>query len=791
MDGATYTDANVELKAIYLLLLIALFATALFIANIWRRGWVLPVLAVGLWALVAIIAGEAVPQFVQRFQVEPAESSKEAKYIANNIKASRQSYNLEVDDKEFDFKGDLTAAQLRDNAGTVRNIRLWDPDLMRDSFAKLQGIRSFYAVNDVDIDRYGLKGDTTQVMLSARDLKTSGVPQASWEARHLTYTHGYGMILSPANAKEANGQPSLLAEDIPVRTSGGAPVVKRPEIYFGEDQSGYVIVNTGRQEIDYQARNTTKFTEYTGKDGIKIGSGVGGFVRKAAFALRFGDINPLISSNLKPDSRVLVRRDVQNRLSGVAPFLEFDHDPYLVAVDGRLKYIDDGYTTTPHFPNAQRADTTGLDPESGLRQHRFNYVRNSVKAVVDAYDGTVRLYVVDKTDPLIKAYRSAFPKLFVDSEDAPASLRAHFRYPEDLFTVQTQMWGKYHQGDPDTFYNGNDEWNVAQEAGINQLDQAAQAAVGPDGEPITPNDRYQPQYLLMRLPGESAESFLILRPFVPASSGDNAQKLLTAFMVAKSDPKEYGKLETYVMPSDNLPNGPERGVRADEVGLCGGERADPPVPARLGVRAAQPRPRPDRELDPLRAVAVRPRRQLGHARAAPGDRLVPDVGRRQPRRGRPRRCRAPCASCSRASACRTRSSPRRARTRAAAPTKAPRTARGRWRRRAGDRLDHRAGEHADRADHHQPRPSRCARSQGRQRGLRREGQGRPGRERPAQAPPLPGLVRRQRLHHHDDHAVHAHHRHPGLARQVATTTVGWIRSSPRRGVEQSGSSSGS
>ena len=262
VDGATYTDANVELKAIYLLLMIALFATALFIANIWRRGWVLPVLAVGLWALVAIIAGEAVPQFVQRFQVEPAESSKEADYIANNIKATRESYNLEVDDKEFDFKGDLTAPQLLENAGTVRNIRLWDPDLMRDSFAKLQGIRSFYAVNDVDIDRYGLDGDTTQVMLSARDLKTSGVPQASWEARHLTYTHGYGMILSPANAKESNGQPSLLAEDIPVRTSGGAPKVTRPEIYFGEDQSGYVIVNTERQEIDYQARDTTKFTKY-------------------------------------------------------------------------------------------------------------------------------------------------------------------------------------------------------------------------------------------------------------------------------------------------------------------------------------------------------------------------------------------------------------------------------------------------------------------------------------------------------------------------------------------------
>ena len=406
VDGATYTDVNVQLKAIYLLILISLFAFGLFIANIWRRGWVLPALAVGLWVFVALLAGEVVPAFVQRFRVQPSESSKEAPYIRHNIEATREALNVgNVDVKQFQFDGKINAAALQRNAGTIRNIRLWDPGVMQTSYQKLQGIRSFYQINDVDVDRYQLNGQTTQVMLSARDLNRSGVPQNSWEARHLTYTHGYGLVLAPANAKTSNGQPKLLARDVPVTSSGGAPAVtgKRAGVYFGEGQSDYVIVNTDRTEIDFQDKSgKTVSTNYTGKDGINIGGGVAGFFRKAAFALRFGDINPLISSNIRSGSKILVQRDIRARVQNLAPFLAFDHDPYLVVIGGHLEYIIDAYTTTSHYPNAQRADTSSVSDGSGLRGRSFNYVRNSVKAVVDAYDGSVKFYVVDNKDPLIR-----------------------------------------------------------------------------------------------------------------------------------------------------------------------------------------------------------------------------------------------------------------------------------------------------------------------------------------------------------------------------------------------------
>lgn len=562
VDGATYTDYNVQLRVTYLLIAISIFATALFIANIWRRGWVLPAMAVGLWIFVTVLAGALVPAFVQRFRVEPAESSMEAKYIAQNIRATREAYGLgDVGREDFDFQGDLSDEDLVDDAATVRNIRLWDAPVMQEAFQRQQQIKSFYAFNDVDVDRYEIDGKLTQVMVSARNLRTSGVPQSSWEATHLAYTHGYGVVVARANAKTTNGGPALVSEDIPVRTSEGFPETDagRQAIYFGENKSGYVMVNTGRQEIDYQdSSNKTKLTSYTGLDGVRIGSGFTGFLRKSAFALRFGDINPLISGNVKANSRVLLERDITARLDAVAPFLAYDHDPYVVLLDGKVSYVVDAYTTTRNYPNAQRADTGGLGADSGLRGRSFNYARNSVKAVVDAYDGTVDLYVMKTGDPIIKAYQKAFPELFQPVSEAPPGLEEHFRYPEDLFRVQTQMWSRYHVTDPDTFYNGNDAWTVPQEPGVSGLSGAsATAATGADGQRLTPEDRYEPQYLLMRLPGEEVESFVIMRPFVAADSGgDNNQRLLTSFMVANSDPGAYGELTTYLMPSSNLPDGP-------------------------------------------------------------------------------------------------------------------------------------------------------------------------------------------------------------------------------------------
>jgi uncharacterized membrane protein (UPF0182 family) len=553
VDGATYTDVKAQLPATNLLILISFAAVVLLIVNIWRRGWMLPILAVGLWGFVALVIGGIYPVVVQRFQVQPSESSKEAPYIRRNITATREALNLagdHVKTKEFPAASDLDSAALAENEATIKNIRLWGPIELTQTYRRLQEIRPFYAINDVDVDRYTIDGETRQLMVSARDLQTSGVPQSSWEARHLTYTHGYGAVAAPSNAKDSDGQPTFLLDNVPPDTDEAALEITQPGIYIGENQGGYKIVNSDRREIDYQGDDDTQLTQYKGKDGV----GVGNYLRRAAFALRFADFNIMISGNITSESKILVQRDVRARVKQLAPFLSFDADPYAVVIDGRVKWIIDGYTTTSKYPNAQRADTSSLPDSSDLRGN-FNYVRNSVKAVVDAYDGTTNFYVVDEKDPLLKAYRAAFPKLFTASSKVPDAVRAHFRYPEDLFRVQTNMWGRYHIDDADDFYNQNDAWNVAQEPSGDRTTVTTTNSAGQSIAVSTREERIEPYYQLMRLPGEEKESFLLLRPFVPVSN-DDTRKQLTAFMVAKSDPDEYGQLETFVMPRSRLPNGP-------------------------------------------------------------------------------------------------------------------------------------------------------------------------------------------------------------------------------------------
>ena len=505
VDGALYTDANVQLKAIDLLLAISVFVCVLFLVNIWRRGWVLPAMAVGLWAVVSVIGGVAVPAFVQRFRVQPAESTMEKPYLAQNIKATRASFGLDkVTVKPFQNDGKLTATVLNDNKATVRNVRLWDPAVIREVFNKLQGIRSFYNVGDPDVDRYKINGEVTQVLTANRDLDTSALPQQSWEAEHLAYTHGYGNVMAPTNASD-RGQPVFTNKDIPVVSETKATKVTQPSTYFGEGQSGYVIADSKRQEIDYTDNaGKTKFDSYKGADGIKVGSGFGGFVRKAAIALRFADVNPLISSNVTAKSKVLMYRDVRQRVQTLAPFLSFDADPYVVVrSNGHMDYIIDGYTTTAHYPNAQRAITSDLASNSGLNR-RLNYVRNSVKAVVDAYDGTVSFYVVDPSDPIIQSYSSAFPKLFMPQSKIPKDLADHFRYPEDLFKIQTRMYGRYHLTDPSSFYTQENAWQISADpnrAGVGSSGTAP-GAVDANGNPIDASSHpMDPYYLLMRQPG--------------------------------------------------------------------------------------------------------------------------------------------------------------------------------------------------------------------------------------------------------------------------------------------------
>jgi len=555
VDGAGYTDIKAQLPAINLLLLISIASFLLFIINIWRRGWTLPILGVGLWALIAVVAGAIYPQFVQRVQVTPNEPEKERPYIARNIEATQAAMGLTTDDIEevpFDLETDKDRIDLTANEASVSNIRIWDPSraVLGRTFPQLQRVRDYYRINDVDVDRYELDGTPTQVVLSVRDLNTGNVPRDTWAAKHLTYTHGYGAIVAPANAKEASGEPSFIAQDVPYVSDVDELELTQPAVYFGEGLSQYVVTGSKQQELNYQDDEETRYAPYEGEDGVALDNPL----KRAAFALRFGDVNPLISDQLTSDSKIHYVRDIRERVSALAPFLHYDADPYPVISDGRIRWIIDAYTTTNRYPYGETAETGTLTEGSGL-DHNFNYVRNSVKAVVDAYDGTVDFYVMPVEDPIIEAYRDAFPDLFTDFEDMPEDLQTHLRYPEDLFRVQTNMWARYHVEEPGSFYEGNDYWDVARDPGTAGAGEGTNVT-NAQGETVSTREaRIDPYYLFTQLPGSTQPEFILLRPFVPTSREDDSQ-LLTAFMVGKSDGDDYGKLQVYVMPRGNLPDGP-------------------------------------------------------------------------------------------------------------------------------------------------------------------------------------------------------------------------------------------
>lgn len=562
VEGATYTDVKAQLPALNLLMFIALLSCGLFIYNIWRRGWVLPVMAVGLWALVVLVAGTAYPAFVQKFQVLPTESSKEAPYIDHNIAATRQALNMEkVESQQFDPQTAATdtSKAIEENPRTVQNIRLLDPTNVKDTYQKQQSNLGYTTFNDLDVDRYQITtpdGGTapTAVVLSSRDLSVENVPQKSWEGQHISYTHGYGLALSAANAVSTGGSPDYLIRDVP--TTELEPFkgskVDVPQVYFSENQSGYAIVGSTRDEVDYLDQNgATVSYRYDGDGGVSMNS----WLRKAAFAARFGDWNPLISNFVTDESKILYVRDIKERVQKVAPFLQYDFDPYPVLADGRIQYVLDAYTTSDHYPNAQRASTEGLSTRSGLNTN-FNYVRNSVKVVVDAYEGTVKMYVIDPGDPIIQAYESAFPELFTDFDQMPETIRVHLRYPEDLFKVQTTMWGRYHIDDSQSFYDPTNGWNVAKDPGTTVGNTPQTVTTNAAGQTLRKADRkIDPYYMIMKLPGEEKESFVLFRSFVPTSDDDTKQKL-TAFMVANSDPENYGKLQVYEVPSQLQVAGP-------------------------------------------------------------------------------------------------------------------------------------------------------------------------------------------------------------------------------------------
>lgn len=534
-DGAGYTDVNAALPAIDLMVLISVSAGAVLLVNIRRKGWTWPLIVLALWGVIAIVAGGLYPAFIQRFIVEPAELAKERPFVERNIEATRTALGLDrVDPIEFDYEPELTREDVTDEPENLANARLLDPTVIQPTIQELQVEREYYTFRDVDVDRYQVDRTRTPTVITSRELNLSGVSNPSWEKLHLVFTHGYAAALAPSNTADVRGEPEFLVKNIPVETEGLPPLLT-PELYHGEGMTGYSIVGTEQTELsddDLEAR-------YDGDAGVSIGS----TARQAAFALRFGEIEPLISDSITSSSKVIYIRDVTERVREIAPFLEFDPDPYPILINGRVQYVVDAYTTTPYYPYAQEVVSGSIDEDVPVT---FNYIRNSVKAVVDAYDGTVTLYLTDELsgepDPIIRAYAKAFPGLFTD--DIPDAVMEHFRYPEFMFKVQTHMWGRYHQDDPSTFFNNSDRWIVARRPS----DLGSSGAVASDTTATATEEPIDPYYQEMRIGSAEQSQFVLTRPFVLASS-DNSGRNLTSIMIARNDPGSYGELEEIVMVS--------------------------------------------------------------------------------------------------------------------------------------------------------------------------------------------------------------------------------------------------
>ncbi|MGH9064782.1 MAG: UPF0182 family protein [Acidimicrobiales bacterium] len=559
-EGASYTDIHAQLPALSLLIFISFVCLVIFVVNIKRRGWVLPVIGLGLWAFVAVVVGAIYPSIVQTFTVQPDQLHKEYPYIQRNVNATRQAMGItDVKVQPFGDTQGLTVKDLTQHLSTLQDVRLWDPQFAQTSYNKLQALRTYYQFNNFGLDRYNVGGQLTPAIMSVRQLDSGGLQAKSWVNEHLQYTHGYGAVLSPANTSTGDGNPVFAIQDVPPSSAPGAPVLQQPAVYYGTGLSGYVIADTRQAELNYQNTRTGVSEEghYLGKGGVPAG----GFVRRAAFSLRFGDINPLISSLVTSQSRVMFVRDVQARVQKVAPFLSYDANPYPVVVDGQIYYVIDAYTISDHYPYGEEADTGALPARSGL-DTSFNYVRNSVKVVVNAYSGAMTFYVVDPSDPIVRAYEHAFPKLFTKATRMPIALKSHMRYPKDLFTVQAAMLGRYHISDPTGFYNAGDAWTLSQDPGTGPVDNMAANAplTNANGQPIgppAPTPRMGPIYQVTQLPGDPSLTFNLTEPYVPVSANDTQQNL-TGFLVARCTPGSYGdgQLELYETPRGQQFNGP-------------------------------------------------------------------------------------------------------------------------------------------------------------------------------------------------------------------------------------------
>lgn len=528
--GAGYTSITARLPALTILTgLVGVAALACFVNAFRGTLWILGG-AIALWFVASLVVGGVYPAIIQNFIVQPDQLNKERPYIARNIAATRAAYSLDaVDESAFNVADTPTAAEARAALSDTSIVRLWDYRPLQQAFDQNQALRTQYTFVDVDIDRYRIGSKEQPVMLSARELSSNRLPQQTWVNRHLIFTHGLGAVVSPVGGVAPDGSPVYLVKDIP---PVGEPKIDQPRIYYGELTSDYVIVDTNQDEFDYTTDQGTVQTRFSGNGGV----GVGSLWDRILFAVRLGDTNLLISNQITSQSKVLFRRTVLPRERFIAPFLEYDPDPYLVIANGKLYWINDAFTTGDKYPYSERFSALGAGSTS-VAGGRLNYIRNSVKVVTDAYDGTISYYIVDDKDPVIRNLKAIYPDLFKSINDMPQALRDHIRYPEALFSIQAQVYALYHMTNPDDFYNRTDAWKIANEI----LSQ------GGSPQPI------EPYYVTTRLPGSDRLEFVLFVPMTPIGGERNN---MVGWIAGRADAPDYGKLRVLTFPRDRPIAGP-------------------------------------------------------------------------------------------------------------------------------------------------------------------------------------------------------------------------------------------
>ncbi|HYN87390.1 MAG TPA: UPF0182 family protein, partial [Ardenticatenaceae bacterium] len=527
--GASYTDLRTTLLSLRIQMVLMVVTALLALANVWQRRVLLPAAALGLWMVTGVLIGGLYASVLQRYSVEPNELALEAPFIRNNIEFTRRAYGLDrIEERAFDQVTELAAADLEANPEALRNVRLWDYRPLLQTYGQLQELRTYYDFHDVDIDRYVVDGELRQVMLSARELNKDLLPSRNWVNTHLEFTHGFGVVMNPVDEVTREGRPNLWIKDLPPQSTQPELEVTRPEIYFGELTDDHVFAPSGLHEFDYPQGDENVYSQYAGTGGVPLDSAL----VRMAFALRLGEPNLLLSGYIDESARVLMHREIRDRVARLAPFLVYDRDPYLVLDPdtGRLVWIQDAYTVSDHYPYA-----TPINLTAGESRASYNYIRNAAKVVVDAYDGSVGFYIADPDDPLIQTYSRVFPGLLQPLDALSAGLQAHLRYPEDLFRIQAQLYGTYHMRNEQVFYNKEDQWAIPVEL------------VGGEEQQV------EPYYVVLSLPDEDEAEFLLIQPYTPA----NRQNMI-AWLAARNDPPHIGELVVYEFPKQELVFGPQQ-----------------------------------------------------------------------------------------------------------------------------------------------------------------------------------------------------------------------------------------